>query len=647
MKYFAVFVLAVCLCCTLALANGKLVDRTPIYSLPLITGNESLEAAPTTNVRLEPSYPPSIDWVGEVDTVGTTWYDYQHNGTAGRMIRVDDTGKIHVVWMNGLDNGATSRHIYYNLHDPISGWQWSNTGYPVENAVRGGYTCLGVNADGYPFPCFHVVTSTSGGLGHSATAADFFPGTGAFQFWELPYVYDPSVLEVIWPKIAVDIQGRIHVASTENPASGAAGDPQRVYYCRGTFDPLLFNITYQASQTEIEWTENITVDVAASRHSDRVALAYTKIRYIPPYEVDTTQYNNDVYLFISEDGITWDFNTPTNVTNFITPDPSYLPDTVAADRDTLRVYNDISLLFDAADNIHVAFTTAAYYCLEGLISINNSMIWHWTDLTDNYGLIVDGFWGATPLSCGAWQRFVQRPCLAIDEATGDLYCTYMAYDTSDASQGGFYQGEAFVGWSDDDGDHWSVATNITNTHAPNAEPGHCWSERDITCSEEVVDGFLHVLYVMDSDAGGIPQSEGSWTNSPVYYHKVPISGITQNPMVPRYPMHVDSTGFPPPYVTDVEVVQNDKLPSSFQLAQNYPNPFNPTTNIRFDLTRSDHVSLKVYNITGQEVATLVSGNLVAGSYNVPFDATNLASGVYFYKLSTPAQTESRKMVLLK
>ena len=65
------------------------------------------------------------------------------------------------------------------------------------------------------------------------------------------------------------------------------------------------------------------------------------------------------------------------------------------------------------------------------------------------------------------------------------------------------------------------------------------------------------------------------------------------------------------------------------------------------MTGAERVTLKVYNITGQEVATLVDGTLAAGSYEVPFDATDLASGVYFYKLSSPSQVETRKMVLLK
>lgn len=646
MRYFIVLILAICLCGSLAFGDAKLVDKVPIKNLPLISGNEELAPSPTMNARITPSMNLVDDPAyGEVDTVGTTWYDYQHNGTAGRMIRLDATGQVHVVWMNGLDNGATQRHIYYNLLTSGGTWSWPGVGTPVESANRGGYSSLGINADGYPFPCFHVVTPLSNPDAHQATAADFFPGTGAFSFWELPYVYEGGLpMEIIWPKIDVDMQGRLQIVGTENPRSQVAGDPQRIYYCRGEFDPIAFNITYLPALEEIDWVEVIAADIAASRQSNRVALVYNDIKYdiIPPH--DTTQYNNDTYLVISEDGITWDFTNPINVTSFIDPDLGLLPDTLAADKDTFRVYTDASVVFDASDNIHVAFTTPAYYAIEGLISINNSLIWHWDETNQWYSLVADGWWGGVPFTCGAWQRFVQRPCLAVDESNNYMYMTYMHYDTADVSQGGFPQGEVMVSVSTDGGVRWAEATNITETHAPQAEPNHCWSERDITVNPTVEDGYLHILYVMDTDAGGIPQDEGSWTNSPVYYHKVSVNDIATSPLMPMYPLHVDSTGFP---YTAVELVEGPEVPKSFCLSQNYPNPFNPTTNIRFTLTNTERVELKVYNITGQEVATLVDGSLAAGTYEVPFDASELASGVYFYNLSSPTQAETRKMVLLK
>jgi hypothetical protein len=89
------------------------------------------------------------------------------------------------------------------------------------------------------------------------------------------------------------------------------------------------------------------------------------------------------------------------------------------------------------------------------------------------------------------------------------------------------------------------------------------------------------------------------------------------------------------------------LPTDFALSQNYPNPFNPTTTISFALPKSSPVTLSVYNILGQEVARLVDGPMAAGAHQVTFDAANMASGIYFYRLQTDGFSEQRKMVLMK
>ncbi len=88
-------------------------------------------------------------------------------------------------------------------------------------------------------------------------------------------------------------------------------------------------------------------------------------------------------------------------------------------------------------------------------------------------------------------------------------------------------------------------------------------------------------------------------------------------------------------------------PTKTSLSQNFPNPYNPSTTIKYELVQDSHVSLKVYDMIGREVYSLVDANSKAGSYEIPFDGTKLASGMYFYKLTAGTYTEVRKMVLMK
>lgn len=93
---------------------------------------------------------------------------------------------------------------------------------------------------------------------------------------------------------------------------------------------------------------------------------------------------------------------------------------------------------------------------------------------------------------------------------------------------------------------------------------------------------------------------------------------------------------------------NSEIPTAFTLEQNYPNPFNPVTNIKFGLPKGSFVTLKVYDVLGKEVASLINNrNLQAGNYVYDFNAANIPSGVYFYKLITADFTDVKKMMLIK
>jgi hypothetical protein len=102
------------------------------------------------------------------------------------------------------------------------------------------------------------------------------------------------------------------------------------------------------------------------------------------------------------------------------------------------------------------------------------------------------------------------------------------------------------------------------------------------------------------------------------------------------------------WVTIQETIEQDVLePKEYQLSQNYPNPFNPVTQIQYNLPEQTHVRLEVFNSLGQKVMELVNTQQLAGSHTASFDATELSSGVYLYKITTPSFSQTKKMLLVK
>ncbi|MCH8941830.1 MAG: T9SS type A sorting domain-containing protein [Bacteroidetes bacterium] len=99
-------------------------------------------------------------------------------------------------------------------------------------------------------------------------------------------------------------------------------------------------------------------------------------------------------------------------------------------------------------------------------------------------------------------------------------------------------------------------------------------------------------------------------------------------------------------VTGIDVVSNN-IPNSFALSQNYPNPFNPSTKIQFSIPEATNVNLTIYDQLGKKVKELLNKNFSAGKYSVDFNANNLSSGVYYYRIIAGNFVQSNKMILLK
>jgi hypothetical protein len=150
-------------------------------------------------------------------------------------------------------------------------------------------------------------------------------------------------------------------------------------------------------------------------------------------------------------------------------------------------------------------------------------------------------------------------------------------------------------------------------------------------TQNILTTFPDSLRLRAKTSGGVPNA----------FYNIRIQGNGPN----GTPVHVRTVVLNVGFVGITN--NNSGIPKEFKLHQNYPNPFNPVTNIKFDLAKTGLVKLKVYDVNGKEVSTLVNSSMSAGSYTYDFDASSLASGVYFYKLETPDYMSIRKMILVK
>lgn len=159
----------------------------------------------------------------------------------------------------------------------------------------------------------------------------------------------------------------------------------------------------------------------------------------------------------------------------------------------------------------------------------------------------------------------------------------------------------------------------------------------------------YALMCKEMWADGSPQTNPGFTdNTRPYYFTYSKTSASYTAAANGFPLG-DLNWWPEKkaqWITDVKTVQTT-APIKYSLDQNYPNPFNPATVINYSIPKESVVKLKVYNVLGKEVATLVNSNQKAGDYKIQFNASNLASGVYFYTISAGNFVNTKKMILIK
>jgi hypothetical protein len=176
-------------------------------------------------------------------------------------------------------------------------------------------------------------------------------------------------------------------------------------------------------------------------------------------------------------------------------------------------------------------------------------------------------------------------------------------------------------------------------------PVSIWCEgtaQFVSAGGEDAQEFLDMLLPLQRPDAGMPGSPDNWS-SDCYGWLSDWTGLA-----PTAWLYFALTKPPFPFDLATSVVaEKNQLPTSFVLRQNYPNPFNPSTRIEYFLPFADHVIVKVYDLAGHEVATLVDEPQIAGWHRVVFDGATLAAGVYFYWLQADRLTKTRKLLLLR
>jgi hypothetical protein len=527
--------------------------------------------------------------------IGTTQYDQQSIGSSGNRIAVDYGGGIHVVWMNSHPYPGV-RDVYYNYRDIFRNWLAPGQGIDISNQHNAGFPQISIKDYYNPAVVFHTPAAFAESLFFEVDTAS---GSGNFQLIGQPPNWIGDYYS-FWPQMTIDRQGRIHIVTTQ--PNNLPGDPMFMAYTSSTDG----GVTWSAPRI-IDTVTVVSVVITSSPVSDKVAIVYCDPSTLQ------SQVQNDITYIESPDGQTWDFeNGKVNITNYST------------DSDSIWAFTDCDAVYDFEDCLQIAWDARAmnssrYYYDDRLLHYDSGDGGYLEEIT-RFGQS----WPAEGCDFGKWNWSIAKMSIA-SVAWGGLYVEYTSWDSTDCSLGGYANGDIYV-WIAHYGNDWRGPFNLTRTHSPGCAPGDCMSEHWGSMVEHPYSGGfcaveLAITYILDKDAGAISQLEGA--------------------LVDNYVMYRDTLT----YETGIE--EHGNIPASFWLIQNYPNPFNSETTIKFNLQKRGNVKLEIYDILGSRVATVLDENREAGSYAVNWNANGMASGVYYYKLTTKDGAISKQMVLVK
>ncbi len=533
--------------------------------------------------------------------LGDTWYDYQRNGSMRRMIaRNDDmkkgTQRVHFVWMRLPDSNQVARKCQYRVFNPGSG-EFDCDGYvPSNDLAYMGYCVLDVTNDDRGIPAGHNNPSPATGdvyqfqawWDDAIGACDFYLTRRAPDALQEGCQIGPDKDNgFMWPSMCWQegLDTILHVFAQE---SNEGINPQAIAYFR-LITPHVEGVPTVWDQTNFYCVDTVNTLSHDCDCTDEGKVVIAWAANLPePGGCDTcsthdywgfTQRNSDVYVQVSHDaGESWDPRI--NVTKYVEGEEGF------------RAYTDLSVLIDSRDSVHVVWN-GLYWPADaetgGSVTDFRCRLFHWSGVGakgNEINTVHDANWVMDTCAPGAWTLNASK--MTISECDNKMYVLFVQYNDSNAvfpdtivfedcavkgSPGGYRgraNGELYLCVSDNWGDNWDKARNLTNSRTPGCtlvagEPirGNCESDNwpsmvkfgtdhsggswpdnlvEIPPNDPYTGNyFLDIQYINDNSAGGIIQNEGWWTQNDVRWFYIgcvePVqeANLTINPTKIGYP----------------------------------------------------------------------------------------------------------------
>jgi hypothetical protein len=459
------------------------------------------------------------DPIGQIDTVGITWHELQWGiNNAGPQIAIDSLyGNIYIIWtLTHAWNYWYTGETGFNYYSPSEGWAYGDTGvniFPgmVEDHMNHSIMLLENTGSKEDIELFFL-------------SNDIYQGATR-GWWSINH-FETSILDSIVdpiefsPLCAKASNGLIQII-----AGGVGNNYSGLFH--GSYSPNTNDFSGWESLDTL--TGPGIYAIAASPVSAKMALTYLKQYQFISHGTGHLDWDQDVYLDTSPDGMQWANQQKINISHF-------------NENDAFRANYGSDIIIDNNNNTHIAFCGFAYDINRHNADSSQEardmgFIWHWSEDADSFTIAVDGWLRDPRESFGYGQTFniINRPHFAINPSNGYIYLLYERYRSEDRCVNAFSNADLWVTVSTNNGLNWSTGTNITDT----ATPG-CYTD----CSSEVqaslyniVDDTLHIVYILDKQPGlyhTSPWHEGIATQNYVIYQKIAANLITTTPLVEQY-----------------------------------------------------------------------------------------------------------------